>query len=61
MKKKNKLSLSDLKVKSFITDLEKTDQNILKGGAAKTLPANQCISGMIFSACETCGIVCHQD
>lgn len=59
--KKNKLALADLKITSFVTNLE---QSQLFGGAltqvgAKTLPLGDCVSDMAHSACQTCGIICH--
>ncbi len=59
--KKSKLSLTDLKVSSFITDSEKSQ---ILGGAittdcVRTLPLADCVSDMAYSACRTCGIVCY--
>ncbi len=63
---KKKLSLSDLKVQSFVTDIEKKNQNDLMGGATqllcttKTLDIIACISQQNYSQCQTCGIACTQ-
>ncbi|HEX4887994.1 MAG TPA: pinensin family lanthipeptide [Luteibaculaceae bacterium] len=56
--KKAKLHLADLKVKSFVTELPNAQH--VKGGAAaiKTLPLNECISDMAYSACQTCQFQC---
>ena len=48
---KKKLSLKELEVKSFVTNLEKGKKEVI-GGAALD------ISQLIYSACRTCGIVC---
>ncbi|MGB3467609.1 MAG: pinensin family lanthipeptide [Cyclobacteriaceae bacterium] len=45
--KKNKLSLSSLKVKSFVTNAKEIDVNTLKGGAAGTH-----YSGCSFEPCD---------
>lgn len=39
---KNKLSLSEIKVKSFVTDLEKSEARRLHGGAVTT----DCLTGI---------------
>ncbi len=57
---KKKLSLHDLKVSSFVTDIEKKD--IIGGAETKicveTMAATQCLSQINFSQCQTCGIAC---
>ena len=48
---KKKLSLKELQVKSFVTNLDNGKKDV-KGGAALK------ISDILYSACRTCGIVC---
>lgn len=63
---KKKLNLKELKVQSFVTSVNTA--NVVGGAATglavcpltETAQAN-CISNKIHSACETCGIVCHDD
>lgn len=59
-----KLSLKDLHVKSFVTDLEDKDQKDVLGGQGPsllcpvTLPLDRCITNYQMSNCNTCGIAC---
>lgn len=60
---KNKLSLNDLRVKSFVTTIESEVNKNVVGGALtvviNTLPAAQCISQKVYSACATCQFQCY--
>ena len=64
---KKKLKLDDLKVQSFVTDLQQTNTNQILGGAetvagvvcANTLKNTNCISDAVRSLCQTCGIICE--
>lgn len=49
---KKKLSLKDLEVKSFVTEIENGKKQQVVGGVAVN------ISDLLYSACRTCGIVC---
>ncbi len=46
--KKRKLSLSSIELKSFITSIDKSAQNVIKGGKTviclNTLPVNECLN-----------------
>ncbi len=62
---KKKLSLKDLKVQSFVTDIDQKGQQNLIGGqesiilcTTKTIDVLACYSQMNYSACQTCGIAC---
>lgn len=65
---KKKLNLKNLRVQSFVTSLEPANTENILGGATG-LPAcgatatvkNGCISDYLYSACRTCGIVCHDE
>lgn len=67
---KKKLKLSDLKVESFVTDLNADQTNNVVGGAATVADVNcarsakadtTCISNQFYSVCKTCGIACTYD
>lgn len=59
---KKKLSLNDLRVKSFVTTIEAGANKNVVGGALtiviNTLPVAQCISHKAYSACATCQFDC---
>jgi hypothetical protein len=62
---KHKLSLKDLKVQSFVTDIDQKTQGDLMGGqesialcTTRTINVLECYSQMNYSACNTCGIAC---
>ena len=57
---KKKLSLNDLRVKSFVTSIKNEENKNVIGGAIvlKTLPLAACISQQAYSACATCQFDC---
>lgn len=50
MPKKLKLNISNLKVQSFVTSLDKHKEAMIKGGASNS----NCAICTDYSACETC-------
>jgi hypothetical protein len=57
MKKKAKVVISELKVKSFITSIDSGQQQTYKGGFdGRTLAACDTV---LNSICRTCQFVCH--
>jgi hypothetical protein len=65
--KKNKLSLDNLRVTSFVTDLDNAQKDRIMGGAESIVPAvcnltlqhlTNCGIITAYSNCNTCGIAC---
>lgn len=62
---KQKLKLKDLKVQSFVTDIDQQSQQDVVGGqesialcGTRTIDVLACYSQMNYSQCNTCGIAC---
>lgn len=55
MAKGKKLILADLKVKSFVTELDKKKENKIKGGCAPSVPGSACPA---FPKTKTGVLVC---
>ena len=64
---KKKLKLEELKVQSFITNLNQDTVQLIGGAietvagikCADTLNGTNCISDAVHSLCQTCGIICE--